>query len=285
MSHDKIFLLGVGCQKGGTTWLHSQLLKYENVNLGFCKEYHFFDRYYLQGKSSNFKLRWMKSIMKELVASPKGLPDKDALRHLFLAQNKDAYYHYFDYLHSKGEKTSLVGDITPAYSALKAEHFSIMKNKLEDLGFTIKVVFFMRDPVERIWSQIRMNKRKRSSVPFGKSDNDLILEKYRTPGTEARTRYDLTMLNLEKVFDKSSIFYCLYEDLFNEKSSQEITHFLELRENKFNVNAYENVSKKNQEIDILTQHKIANYYRKVYEFVGTRFSIEDHWPSVNLLSR
>jgi len=285
MSRDKIFLLGVGCQKGGTTWLHSQLLKYENVNLGFCKEYHFFDRYYLQGKSSNFKLRWMKSIIKGLVANPKDLPGKDALEYLFFTKNEDSYYHYFDHLYSKCEKTSLVGDITPAYSALREEHFSIMKSKLESFGFNVKVVFFMRDPVERIWSQIRMNKKKRSGVPFGKSDNDLILEKYRTPGTEARTRYDLTILNLEKVFDKSSIFYCLYEDLFTENSSQEIKYFLGLGENKFNVNAYENVSKKNEEIDVLTQRKIANYYRKVYDFVGTRFSIQDRWPSVNLLSR
>ena len=39
----KVFLLGVGCQKGGTTWLHGQLAKHPEVDLGFTKEYHIFD--------------------------------------------------------------------------------------------------------------------------------------------------------------------------------------------------------------------------------------------------
>ena len=40
---EKVFILGVGCQKGGTTWLHKQLDKHPNVNMGFTKEYHVFD--------------------------------------------------------------------------------------------------------------------------------------------------------------------------------------------------------------------------------------------------
>ena len=34
----KQFILGVGCQKGGTTWLHNQLIKSSEVNLGFVKD-------------------------------------------------------------------------------------------------------------------------------------------------------------------------------------------------------------------------------------------------------
>jgi hypothetical protein len=39
----KIFILGVGAQKGGTTWLHRQLNNNKNIDLGFRKEYHIFD--------------------------------------------------------------------------------------------------------------------------------------------------------------------------------------------------------------------------------------------------
>jgi hypothetical protein len=39
----KTFILGVGAQKGGTTWLHRQLNKNKNIDLGFRKEYHIFD--------------------------------------------------------------------------------------------------------------------------------------------------------------------------------------------------------------------------------------------------
>ena len=39
----KIFILGVGAQKAGTTWLHRQLIKSANFNFGHRKEYHVFD--------------------------------------------------------------------------------------------------------------------------------------------------------------------------------------------------------------------------------------------------
>ena len=42
----KDFILGVGCQKGATTWLRSQLNNHEASNFGFAKEYHVFDKFY-----------------------------------------------------------------------------------------------------------------------------------------------------------------------------------------------------------------------------------------------
>ena len=44
---EKTFLLGVGCQKGGTSWLHNYLSKHPNTNMGFTKEYHIFDALYM----------------------------------------------------------------------------------------------------------------------------------------------------------------------------------------------------------------------------------------------
>ena len=41
--HDKVFCLGVGAQKAGTSWLHEQLNGREDANFGFLKEYHFLD--------------------------------------------------------------------------------------------------------------------------------------------------------------------------------------------------------------------------------------------------
>ena len=42
----KDFILGVGCQKGATTWLRRQLNKHETCDFGFRKEYHVFDVLY-----------------------------------------------------------------------------------------------------------------------------------------------------------------------------------------------------------------------------------------------
>ena len=39
----KTFLLGVGAQKAGTSWLHDQLNRRRDADFGFLKEYHVFD--------------------------------------------------------------------------------------------------------------------------------------------------------------------------------------------------------------------------------------------------
>ena len=37
------FILGLGAQKAGTSWLHTTLSKNDNVHMGFTKEYHIWD--------------------------------------------------------------------------------------------------------------------------------------------------------------------------------------------------------------------------------------------------
>ena len=284
MNCQKTFLLGVGCQKGGTTWLHSQLETYENVDLGFCKEYHFFDTYYLKSEFAR-KQRWLILLKDQLSKKPQKLPNKSILRRLLFAQDENSYYQYFNNLWSSDDKISIVGDITPSYNALKAEHFSVIKKKLEDLGFTVKIIFFMRDPVERIWSSVRMYRRNkiRKGAFVKKSDNDLLLSQYKLLGVSQRTRYDLTILNLEQVFNSSNIFYCLYEDLFSIESTDKLQNFLCLKENKFNIYSRKNVSPKEQTVDILTKREVARHYREVYDFVIKRFPVDDRWSNYKLL--
>ena len=43
LASEPTFLLGVGAQKAGTSWLHDQLQRRNDVDFGFLKEYHVFD--------------------------------------------------------------------------------------------------------------------------------------------------------------------------------------------------------------------------------------------------
>lgn len=42
-----IFLLGVGTQKSGTSWLYTQLQKSPETNMGLLKEYHIWDALFI----------------------------------------------------------------------------------------------------------------------------------------------------------------------------------------------------------------------------------------------
>lgn len=49
----KTFLLGVGAQKSGTTWLYKYLSDNSNVSFGPLKEYHIWDGIYIK-ECANF---------------------------------------------------------------------------------------------------------------------------------------------------------------------------------------------------------------------------------------
>ena len=55
-----VFVLGLGAQKAGTSWLHRTLSKNDNVNLGFEKEYHVWD-YVFSDLCANFKAKVKKT--------------------------------------------------------------------------------------------------------------------------------------------------------------------------------------------------------------------------------
>ena len=62
---EKQFILGVGCQKGGTTWIYDQLSKLEQVDFGFKKEYHVFDTLYIEHEKK-FRKQKTKRLVRNL---------------------------------------------------------------------------------------------------------------------------------------------------------------------------------------------------------------------------
>ena len=213
----KIFVLGVGAQKAGTTWLRKNLQACSNTNMGFCKEYHIFDAHYIP-------------IQKFLWDAPSVNPGnhggkwtKNGLKRYSFLHDIENYFDYFDYLHLKEDKVELVGDFTPAYAGLGRKGFVHIKNGLEERGFTVKVVFLMRDPFERCWSSTKQKfyhypsqgiesavQMLQEIYKIRNPVNPKIIKDSHLKHHELRTRYDKTIIELEKVFAPEQIFYGFY---------------------------------------------------------------------------
>ena len=286
----KQFLLGVGCQKGGTTWLHSQLIKAPQFGNGFAKEYHFFDSLYLRDRQHIARIR-QERLSHFLRESRSIVPASLLWQCLFLIED-NAYYSYFDSLWRSSDRVAMVGDITPAYCGLNWTHFREIRAKLESFGFDVKVVFIMRDPFERIYSSVRASKKRMlrfsgstlvvdGSLP--PEDEDLLLSAYKDPGIAFRTRYDLTMQNLEKAFAPDQIFYTLYEDLFRPPCLSRMASFLGVDVDIFDAGQFLNVSPRSGGIiSEAIVRQIVDYYSDVYEFVSHQFAVEGKWKSFDL---
>lgn len=282
---NKIFLLGVGAQKSGTTWLYDYLKSHPNVNLGFAKEYHIFDALY----TSNLKIRktYLQGRINQVVNAKQRPKDKDIALLRFLGDT-NIYFRYFNNLVTKNPETLLTGDITPSYSALSSEVFDEIKQHLKKMGFTIKVVFLMRDPVARCISASRMSLRDTGTEISEDAEIGHIKQNYASEDYEIRTRYDKTIKNIEAVFDHNEIHYAFYEELFTNHSIEEICNYLKIPFTQPDFTRYPNKSATRNGTPEALKQEIATFYKPVYKFISERFGeekIKKIWKSYNLIAQ
>jgi hypothetical protein len=230
MNKQPIFILGVGAQKAGTSWLHKQLSRLSNVNFGVLKEYHIWDALYV-GHCD----RW-------IVDHPTGKPPLEILRYL-MQTGKDAYEKYFYGL--IGDKIRLTGDITPSYAALNKFQLQVVKSRLESVGFTVKVIFLMRDPVSRNWSALRFYNRQR--INRGNILASQLVEQfekfYSSQEVIDRVSYDKTVPAIYGAFRKEDVFISFYETLFTERTMSQLSDFFGVGIREFDLSEKINATK------------------------------------------
>lgn len=280
----KIFILGVGAQKAGTTWLHSQLSSNSNIDMGIIKEYHVFDTIFVeskQGPRTKIVTRVLaKNDRGELGKNiTRGKNDENLALRLSFIDNTENYFNHFDYLHLRNSSIDAVGDITPSYSMLDSKAHQHIKKGLETRGFTVKVIFLMRDPVERLWSLSRMMKRNAKNMTPIKTKNINLDRVYKNADFEALTRYESTIKELESVYDKGNIYYGFYENLFTEDSFLSIRRFLEVDINTPDYDFKINESPKSTQIDNGLAQKVAQRYEDTYRIISNKFGedIKEIW--------
>jgi len=269
------FILGVGAQKSGTSWLHHYLKKSPHFNPGLMKEYHIWDALFLKSSSKYL----VKNIEEQTLKGVKLTPEeferkKDVIALRFLVQSDSLpYEQYFaELMHGEFNVT---GDITPAYAGLQAHTYALIKKRLESVGFKVKVVFLMRDPVERCLSAVRMKIRKRQS----ESVPEKLRSVYNSERLGLRTNYHRTIQELDKVFDSQDIYFGIFEEMFTEANIEKLSIFCGVPTNYAFGSVLVNSGTDRTPIDLELRKMVSDYYSDVYEFCEKRF------PQTELLWR
>ena len=129
----------------------------------------------------------------------------------------------------------------------------------------------MRDPVERCWSAVRMNRRDKTTKAKVLSEFKELKEFYSSDQYIFRTRYDRTIQEIEKVFPDEDVFYGIFEELFTRETIERLSCFLSL-EPKFDfVERKINASPKRDDLDLSLQHEIREFYDQVYNYCYVKF--------------
>jgi hypothetical protein len=247
------FLLGLGAQKAGTSWLHHYLAGHPDADLSYTKEYHALEGFFgLATPSPAFA-------------------------------DFDAYAAHFTTAAAR-PGVRLVADITPAYAGLPAAALASVAAGMRARGLRPRAVFLLRDPVERVWSAVRMVRAKGEMAAADEADDVRI--RYTRPAQIIRGNYHITMAALAAAFPPEDIFFGLYETLFRAEEMHRLMAFLQLDYRPPAFSQRVNASPKTLPLPPALKAEIARYYAPAYAAAAAQFGaaeIARLWPSAALL--
>lgn len=220
--------LCIGAQKAGTTWLYETLSRHPDIWLPPIKELHYFDEIYVPEGHYRARLKSFQNKVNnyiEYLEKPPYKPYDDNTIHkrkeffelceFFLIKNDTDYRNYF--IRNSGN-AKVFGEMTPEYALLPTEGFDRIKSIFPD----IHILFIIRDPIARAWSEFRMVANNRGISPTELSDQMKAIPQ--------RSNYGRTIDNVRNS-SINNFKVMLYEDLFSEDSLREILTFLNLSPN------------------------------------------------------
>ncbi len=264
----------IGAQKAGTTWLHSNLRKHKDLWLPPIKEIHYFDY-----KENNFSpalkqqlfnnqrdnRRWRRIAKNRLKVNFKS-PNIQGLlwdiNYLFNRQNNDDWYSSLFEL-GLGK---IIGEITPAYSTLSSGSVA----HIHKLMPKIKIIFLMRNPIERAWSYFfsYMYQQEKTIDSFSKIE---LRNQFNSNYSLLRGSYSQTLEVWQTYFAPEQLFIGFFEEIVDcpEDLLARICDFIGTEAssdylNKINKNKVNTYGNKGVIPEYIAQYLSQIYYDEIY---------------------
>lgn len=282
---DRTFILGVGAQKAGTTWLYDYLANRPEFRMGYRKEYHILDALHVP-ECNGFRLRSEQNVISSLQNKDESNSEllKD-LRSVLFYENVEEYYDYFQYLMLKSG-CPFSADFTPSYSGLSTGVLTDIRRRFRARGIGTKAIFIMRDPVERMISMVRMEIRNSNGNATQENEIELIKKRYNNPAVKLRADYKSTIESTSAAFKESDFLVLFFEELFSDDKIAEVCSFLNLPFISANLDNKKNVSETSNTIPMEVRSLVAKECSDVLEYCADKFGsdrMRSLWPSYKLL--
>jgi hypothetical protein len=177
----------IGAQKAGTTWLHANLATHPGVWLPPVKELHHFDELHLDARGHRAAAGERRREKARAVLAAAGDDRSAAARAAALLADGSGSDDWYTRLFALAPADAVCGEITPAYALLPPAGV----DHLVSVSPAVRILFLVRDPIDRAWSQIRMRLRApgpHDAARFGPL-RDLELD----PRVLMRSRYSETL--------------------------------------------------------------------------------------------
>ena len=257
----KTFVLGVGAQKAGTSWLRNYLL--ERADIYFAPaEMHFFDSKYGPQTARRAERVLTKG-------STLRRPANKRLRlKLDYLERADGGASYKEFFRSRvPADVAVFGEITPSYALLgEAGYRAVIV-----LFPNSKVFFVMRDPAERLYSQVRMNRDRHQVNADAAVDADRLLRRAKS---DQRSSYEMTIQDLDRVFPRDNLLYLFYEKLFQPSAIERFCSFLGIPYAPADFDQIVNAGGPRPDIPAELDKAIRACFERTYTFCREKFGSE-----------
>ncbi|MBE9635519.1 sulfotransferase family protein [Salipiger mangrovisoli] len=276
----KTFFLGLGGQKCGSTWIQAYLNRQQGSDFGRLGEYQVWE-HQLGGVFDRYKVPQppLKERLRARLKTSVGADEPAQHLRWRLQSDPETYFDYFAALLARPGITR-TGDITPSYAALPPETLALIRDGFARRGITVKAIFSMRDPVDRLRSHMRMEMAK-DRLTSEEGNAAPLRAFYATEEAAARSRYDRTIAAIEQAFAPEDRYLCLFEDLFGPEGIAALSGFAKVPCDPSQGGQAVNARAKGAgTLPEALLAEIAAHYRPAYEAAAARLPrVRDLWPS------
>ena len=292
-SNQKLFVLCIGAQKSGTSWLHQLLSRSRDTDMGFLKEYKSLRkiklsiREELARRARDRKKFGLLGFESSMPSFKQFLQLNNRDKQVLMSIDNCYYYDYFDFLVSGVSGAFVTGDFSPHYCELTKKCLSSVRQRLVKRGFRVKIIYLMRDPVERVSSQIRMIRRDgtKQEICACSSEVEAISKFYKSAKVACHTRYEYPLDAIQNAFPREDVLIEFFERLFSYVSYNRIQSFLGISLPIPCFFERVNATFKAEFISTSLKSRVAYEYAQTYSIVHKNFgeNIFELWPNANLV--
>lgn len=124
----------------------------------------------------------------------------------------DAYYRNgIDWYHSLFSEGRCNGDITPAYAILPLDRIREIYHYFP----SVRIIYLMRNPIERAWSSARMALR-RAEMEISEASTQWFIDHFKSQGSMQRGDYANCLKNWMTVYPRESFLVSRYEAIMQD---------------------------------------------------------------------
>lgn len=285
MAEAPIILFCAGATKAGTSWLWEYLQGHPEGHLRSIKELGFF------GANGPDRLKHRARRMEREIADfnadlalgaakwPNWLRRQrdDRAEYRTALLSADPLAGYLRYLLAGAEGKKLVADLTPEYGLVPAERMA----EMTALG-NVRWILSLRDPVERLWSHIRMLVRRMKPAPadFAAACAAKFDEVLAGGAEDVTLRSDYAAIHrrLVQAVPRDRQLVLFYEDLISQPGVDRVTRFLGLARHPANPEKRVHAGIASAMPTPLRQ-RARDWLLPQYEYVSREFGLPRAWET------